>query len=159
AERRRSAPNTYAPFTIDEYRGMPLDYAFVDQCVSWPAVSAEHLATMARLRASTYPDVPALIISGDLDNMTPVADGGMVAKRFRRGHQIIVPNGLHVNALHHSRSACPAEIARRFVETLEVGDTKCLQTVPEVRILGAFAQQVHELEPARAKTGNGAIRP
>jgi pimeloyl-ACP methyl ester carboxylesterase len=158
ADRRRSSPGTYAPFTIDEYRRMPPDYAFIDQCANWPAVEAQRVSAMAKLRASPYPDVPALIISGDLDNMTPVADGTLVAKRFGKGRQLIVPNGFHVNALPHSRSACPAEIARRFIETLDVGDTQCLQSVPEVRVLPAFAQQVHELEPARAMPGNEAVR-
>jgi pimeloyl-ACP methyl ester carboxylesterase len=158
ADRRRSSPGPYAPFTIDEYRRMPPDYAFIDQCANWPAVEAQRVSAMAKLRASPYPDVPALIISGDLDNMTPVADGTLVAKRFGKGRQLIVPNGFHVNALPHSRSACPAEIARRFIETLDVGDTQCLQSVPEVRVLPAFAQQVHELEPARAMPGNEAVR-
>jgi pimeloyl-ACP methyl ester carboxylesterase len=158
ADRSPSAPDTYAPFTIDEYRRMPLDYAVIDQCVSWPAVEAQRLSSMAKLRISPYPDVPALIISGDLDNMTPVADGALVAKRFARGRQVIVPNGFHVNALPHSRSVCPAEIARRFIETLDVGDTQCLQSVPEVRVLPAFAQQVHELEPARSMPGNEGVR-
>jgi pimeloyl-ACP methyl ester carboxylesterase len=156
AERRHSMVDTYAPFTIDEYRGMPLDYAFIDQCVNWPAVDAGRVSTMAKLRASAYPDVPALVISGDLDNMTPVADGALVAKRFPHGRQIIVPNGFHVNALPHSRSACPAEIARRFIETGEVGATRCLESIPEVRLLPAFASAVHELEAARPLAGNKA---
>jgi len=163
ADRRRSAPDTYGPFTLDEYRGMPLDYAFIDQCASWPAVEARRLAATARLRSSPYPDIPALVISGDLDNMTPVADGALVAKRFAHGRHLIVPNGFHVNALAHAglahpRSVCPADIARRFIETLDVGDTKCLESLPEVRVLPGFAQQVHELEPARAMPGNEAAR-
>ena len=158
AQRKRSAPDTYAVFTIDEYRQMPLDYAFIDQCANWPAVDAAGVSAMAKLRNSPYPHVPALVISGDLDNMTPVADGALVAKRFARGRQIVVPNGFHVNALPHSRSACPADIARRFIETLAVGDTKCLDSVPEVRVLPAFAQKVQELEPARALAGNQASR-
>ncbi|MGG2357487.1 hypothetical protein, partial [Salmonella enterica] len=76
------APGSYAPFTIDEYRGMPLDYSFIDQCARWPAIDPQRRDAMAKLRAARYPDVPALIISGDLDNMTPVADGTLVAKRF-----------------------------------------------------------------------------
>src|SRR6516164_11467771 len=39
AARKASAPDTYAPFTIEEYRGMPLDYSFIDQCVRWPALA------------------------------------------------------------------------------------------------------------------------
>jgi hypothetical protein len=41
---------------------------------------------------------------------------------------------------------------------LDVGDAKCLESLPEVRVLPAFAQQVHELEPARAMPGNEAPR-
>ena len=155
SKRKRSSPDGYAPFTIDEYRAMPLDYAFVDQCASWPAFDP---APMAKLRNSPYPDVPALVISGDLDNMTPVADGTLVAKRFPHGRQLLVPNGFHVNALPHSRSACPADIARHFIETLEVGDTKCLASIPEVRVLPAFALRVFDLEPAHALEGNQASR-
>lgn len=158
ARRKQSAPDTYAPFTIDEYRGMPLDYAFLDQCGSWPAIAATEVASMAKLRNSAYPDVLALVISGDLDNMTPVADGTLVAKRFPHGHQLVVPNGFHVNALAHSRSGCPADIARRFIETLEVGDTKCLTSIPEVRVLQEFVLRVYDLEPARPLEGNQASR-
>jgi pimeloyl-ACP methyl ester carboxylesterase len=156
--RKRSAADTYAPFTIDEYRGMPLDYSFLDQCAGWPAIDAAQVASMAKLRNSPYPDVPALVISGDLDNMTPVADGTWVAKRFPRGFQVVVPNGFHVNALPHSRSGCPADIARHFIETLEVGDQKCLTTIPAVRVLPAFALRVYDLEPAHALEGNAASR-
>jgi pimeloyl-ACP methyl ester carboxylesterase len=156
ARRKQSVPDTYAPFTIDEYRGMPLDYSFVDQCSDWPAIEATQAAYMAQVRNSPYPDVPALVISGDLDNMTPLADGKSVANRFRHGHQLVVPNGFHVNALPHSRSGCPADIARHFIETLEVGDTKCLAAIPEVRVLPAFALRVYDLQPARALEGNQA---
>jgi pimeloyl-ACP methyl ester carboxylesterase len=156
AQRKLSAPDTYAPFTIDEYRGMPLDYAFIDECARWPAAEPKHAASVADIRMSAYPEVPALVLSGDLDNMTPVADGALVAKKFPRGRQIVVPNGFHVNALPHSRSGCPAELARRFIETLDVGDTSCLQSVPEVRLVPEFARRVGELPPARAINGNGA---
>jgi hypothetical protein len=39
ARRKAEWPDTYAPFTIDEYRQLPLDYAFIDECVQWPARS------------------------------------------------------------------------------------------------------------------------
>lgn len=156
AARRRTAPHTYAPFTIDEYRRMPLDYAFIDECVEWPVSPGEHPASQVVAPNAVYPNVPALIISGDLDNMTPVADGELVARRFPRGRQLIVPNGFHVNALPHSRSGCPARIVRRFLDTLDPGDTSCLQTVPEVRLVSAFARRLGELVPAHALSGNVA---
>lgn len=158
AARRLEAPATYEPFTIDEYRGMPLDYSFIDQCARWPAMDRTRRDSMAKLRTAPYPQVPALVISGDLDNMTPVADGTLVAKRFPRGRQVIVPNGFHVNALAHSRSACPAAIARHFIETLDLGATSCLREIPEVRLIPAFTEHVAEVEPAVAVSGNRADR-
>jgi len=154
AQRKRTQPQTYGPFTIDEYRGMPLDYTFIDQCAAWPAES--RFVVDAALRSQAYPDVPALVISGDLDNLTPLADGTVAARRFPHGRQVIVPNGFHVNALPRSRSECPARIARRFIESLTVTETACLQSVPEVRLVGRFARRASELPPAAAGEGNAA---
>ncbi len=150
--RKHTAPDTYGPFTIDEYRRMPLEYAFIDECAAWPAVTRRVVDT----KTAVYPDVPVLVISGDLDNMTPVADGAMLAARFPRGRQLIVRNGFHVNALPHATSACPAQIARNFIRTLELGDTACLAEVPEVRLMPQFAERAEQLEPATAVAGNFA---
>jgi len=154
AERRRSFADTYAPFTIDEYRGMPLDYNFLDQCLDWPVAPASHPAS--QVTSGAYPEVPALVVSGELDNMTTVADGAAVARAFPRGRQVIIANGLHVNALPRARSPCGAELVRRFVETLEVGDTRCAAAAPPVRLVGSFARHAAELEPAEGLASNQA---
>jgi pimeloyl-ACP methyl ester carboxylesterase len=156
AHRKAVAAGTYAPFTIDEYRGMPLDYAFIDECVSWPVAPRAHPASHVVPTAAAYPNVPALVISGELDNMTTLADGAAAAKRFARGRQLIVANSFHVNALPHARSDCAAQIVRRFVATLDPGDTRCAQSIPEVRLTPQFARRVHELKPAHALAGNAA---
>ena len=154
--REASAPATYAPFTIGEYRRMPLDYAFIDECVSWPAPPAAWPA--GRLAAGTlkYPNAPTLVVSGDLDNMTPVADGAAATANFPNGRQLVIRNGFHVNALPRSRSDCGAIVVRRFIETLALGDTACAQSVPPVRLVPRFARRVKELDPATAMAGNAA---
>jgi pimeloyl-ACP methyl ester carboxylesterase len=154
AERRRSKPDTYAPFTIDEYRGMPLDYSFLDQCVAWPA--APPGAAPVVTPDAVYPDAPALVLSGDLDNMTTVADGAAVAQAFPHGLQVIIANGLHVNALPRARSPCGAELVRRFVENLEVGAARCAADAPPVRLLERFARRAADLPPAQALASNRA---
>ena len=160
-ERRRSHPDTYAPFTIDEYRGMPLDYGFLDQCVDWPVAPAGHPASQVVPPDAAYSDAPALVVSGDLDNMTTAADGAAVARAFSHGRQVIIANGLHVNALPRARSACAAEIVRHFIETLDLGDTRsgqarCASEAPPVRLIGSFARRAAELEPAQALASNQA---
>lgn len=156
AERKLRARDTYAPFTIDEYRGMPLDYSFVDQCVEWPAYSSSHPASHVVAADPHYPDVPALIISGELDDITTPADGAAVAKAFKHGTQVLIANSFHVNALPHARSGCAAQIARRFIATLSAGDTRCAANVPPVRLTPRFATRASQLEPAAALPGNRA---
>ena len=156
ARRKLVAPDTYAPFTIDEYRGMPLDYTFIDECVLWPVAPSAYPAGHVVPATANYPDIPALVISSDLDNMTTMADGAAAAAHFPHSHQLIVANGFHVNALPHSRSGCAADIVRRFVTTLQTADTRCTQTVPPVRLLAQFARHVGELAPAEPLLGNAA---
>jgi pimeloyl-ACP methyl ester carboxylesterase len=153
--RQRDFPDTYAPFSIDEYRGMPLDYSFLDQCVGWPVAPARHPASQVGVKGD-YPDVPALIISGELDNITTMADGAAVAASFKRGVQIRIANSFHVNALPRARSPCAAQIVRRFIVTGLTGDTSCAARIPPLRLVPRFAVLTHELEPASRLTGNAA---
>jgi pimeloyl-ACP methyl ester carboxylesterase len=151
AQRKLTAPDSYAPFTMDEYRGMPLDYAFIDECVRWPSIAAPLVQADAH-----YPDVPVLVLSGELDNMTSVADGAAAAARFPQAHHVVIANSMHVNALPHARSACGAVLVRRFVAELTTGDESCAAAVPPVRLLPRFAQRSAQLSAAQPATGNQA---
>lgn len=155
AARKAGAPATYAPFTIDEYRAMPLDYAFIDQCVEWPATSGFPPSPLTFSGAS-FPDVPVLVVSGELDNMTPVADGANVAAHFPHAHHVVIANSFHVNALPHARSACGAMLVRRFMDELVTGDESCAAAVPPVRLVPRFARAAHELDAAPPAPGNAA---
>jgi len=153
AARRAEAPATYAPFTLDEFRAMPLDYTFIDQCVEWPATTGTVPSPLTFSRAS-YPDVPVLVVSGELDNMTPVADGANVAGHFPHADHLIVANSFHVNALPHARSGCAAVLVRRFLDTLATGDESCAAAVPPVRLVPRFARAASELPAATPAAGN-----
>jgi len=156
AERKRRVPDTYAPFTIDEYRAMPLDYSFLDQCVAWPVSPPAHEAAQIGIGA-VYPDVPALVISGELDNITTPADGAAVAASFMHGIQVRIANSFHVNALPRARSLCAAQIVRRFLATREPGDTACAARVPAVRLVPRFVTRAGDVEvDATALPGNQA---
>jgi pimeloyl-ACP methyl ester carboxylesterase len=153
--RRRDHPDTYAPFTIDEYRGMPLDYSFLDECVGWPVAPADHRAGMSSANA-VYPDVPALVISGELDDITTPADGAAVAAAFPHGVQVRIANSFHVNALPRARSNCAARIVRQFLATSATGPTACAATVPPLRLVSQFATHCAEVSPATPLPGTSA---
>ncbi len=156
AQRELKAPDTYAPFTFEEFRGMPLDYSFIDQCVDWPAPPSGHPASHVVAADSHYPDVPALVISGELDDITTPADGAAVAAAFKHGTQIRIANSFHVNALPHASSGCAAQIVRRFIISLSAGDTSCATEVPPLRLVPRFAVLAAQLDPAAALPGNRA---
>ncbi|HEX3847703.1 MAG TPA: alpha/beta fold hydrolase [Steroidobacteraceae bacterium] len=153
-ERKRTHPDTYAPFTIDEFRGMPLDYSFLDQCVEWPSVPAAVMQASAGRPG--LPDVPVLVISGELDDITTPADGAAAAAAFKHGTQIVIANSFHVNALPHARSPCAAQIVRRFIVDLAPGDTACARAVPALRLVPRFARRAAELDPVTAARENRA---
>jgi pimeloyl-ACP methyl ester carboxylesterase len=156
ATRERAEPRMYAPFRFAEYRRMPLDYAFIDECVEWPVTAQGPPAAPLVPAGARYPDVPVLVVSGELDNMTTVADGAAAAARFPHAHQLIIANSFHVNALPGARSECGAVAVRRFLDTLNVGDTACAAEVPPVRLVPRFARTARELTPAKPLAGNRA---
>ena len=61
---------------------MPLDYSFIDQCVKWPVSPSTHPASHVVATDAHYPDIQAIIISGELDSITTMADGAAVAGAF-----------------------------------------------------------------------------
>ena len=156
ASRRAELSDRYAPFTLDEYRGMPLDYAFIDECVQWPTPPPGSPTLPLLLAPGPYPDTPVLVISGELDNMTSVADGAAAAAHFPRSHHVVLANSFHVNALPHARSTCGAQLVRQFIEQLEIADERCTADVPAVHLVTRFARHLRELAPARALPGNQA---
>lgn len=156
AQRTATAPDTYAPFSIDEYRRMPLDYAFIDQCVQWPAASAGTAALPLIHDEVSYPDIPVLVVSGELDNMTSVGEGTAAAARFPHAHHVVIANGLHVNALPHARSDCGAKLVQHFMDTLATGDESCAADAPPVRLVPRFARRASELPAAEGTGANGA---
>jgi len=154
AARRHDAADSYAPFTIDEYRRMPPDYAFIEQCVRWPAADPAHPPAYRVAAERGFPDVPVLVVSGELDDMTSAADGAAAAAQYRHARHVVIANSGHVNALPHARSGCGAELVRRFIATLDPGDTGCASRVPAVRLAPPFARHLGDVAPAAALDGN-----
>ena len=79
-----------------------------------------------------YPDVPTLVINGDLDNIT-----ASLGRARRRGPLPALDvrgdcEHVHISALG-DRDGCAAPLVRRFIRTLDAGDTSCAGRIAEVR--------------------------
>jgi pimeloyl-ACP methyl ester carboxylesterase len=142
---RRDDPNAFAPFTIDEWITSPVqDY---DSCLRWP-VSDRPLPPLPDLHA--YPDVPTLVLVGDLDSVTSPEGSMDVASRFPSSTFVAVANVTHVTALG-DRQGCAAGIVRRFVRTLDAGETSCAGAYPEIRAVDAFAVRASDVNGSAAR--------
>ncbi len=133
-------PATYAPVSARGWLGF--EYEGAGACLRWPAPATNDPAVP---QGATWPDVPTLVLNGDLDNITPSADAQAVAARFPHATFVELQNSVHVTALA-DRDRCASVIVRRFVATLQAGDTSCANRVAPVRVLDEF--------PRTARDGN-----
>ena len=68
------------------------------------------------VRAGGYPDVPVLVLSGELDSITTAAEGDLVAEQFPNARHVVVRNSFHVTAIG-DRDDCAERILRAFVRS------------------------------------------
>ncbi len=150
-------PDVYAPFTIAEFRAAPLDTSTLDLCLPWPVLSPKHTPGQPVPPDAEFTKAPVLVLSGELDSVTAPKQGTLAAALFPNAKQFLISNSFHVTALGDADN-CALPIVRRFVETLDPGDTSCTQKIPEVRTLPKFATAVSQLDPATAAPGNRGSR-
>ncbi|MFG3224752.1 alpha/beta fold hydrolase [Kitasatospora sp. NPDC048194] len=101
-----------------------------DNCLNWPRrgtarpqpTDLEHL-----------PDVPVLVLSGDLDTNTPEANSRLSAAQFKRSSFVSVPNSGHLPEMEST--GCAVGISSHFIRTGDVGDTSCVNRVPPVPVV------------------------
>jgi pimeloyl-ACP methyl ester carboxylesterase len=152
AAERRYDPNLYAPFTLDEFLGMPLDYAYVPLCQNWPVAAPQHPAGQPIPPGAGMPGVPALVLTGDLDTITTPAEGDATAKLFRDARRVVVVNTGHVTAVGDVY-ACASAIVREFIARRPV-DTRCADRIPPMRLVPVFARSLAGV-PAATATAAG----
>jgi pimeloyl-ACP methyl ester carboxylesterase len=98
-----------------------------DLCIRWPDRHGPVQPT-----AGPFPDVPVLVLSGDLDTNTPTEEGRLAAGQFRHATVVEVPNVGHV--AEKEPSGCAAGIESAFIRDLRVGDMSCLAGIPPVAV-------------------------
>ena len=146
---RRDRPAAaFAPFSAAAWTGT--DYEGADACLRWPAPRRADPLVPA---GSAPPDVPTLVLGGDLDTVTPITEGRLVARRFPRSRLVVVQNSVHVTAVGDN-DRCASRLVRRFVRRLAAGDASCAAAIAEVRVVDRFPLTLAEVAPAAAQAGD-----
>lgn len=99
-----------------------------DACIHWPAVTSAYPGRPV----SALPNVPVLVLSGDLDAITPDANGKRVAAGFPNATFLSVPNTGHVPDLEPS--GCVTDLVARFIRTGNPGPTACVDSIPPIAV-------------------------
>lgn len=100
-----------------------------DICIKWPAAAHQKRPDQVH---TPLPDVPVLVLSGDLDAVTPDANGLLTARQFPHSTFVTVPNVGHTP--DSEPSGCVADIIDRFVRSGSTGPLDCLDAIPPIQV-------------------------
>jgi len=142
----------FTPFTGEAWTGT--DYEGWLSCLRWPSPVREDPADPP---GADYPDVPTLVLNGDLDTITTSAQAAEVARRFPESTFVEVQNSFHVTALYDN-DGCASRIYVRFVKELDPGDTSCAREIPEPHLVPLFATELQDVTPANSAQGDDSRR-
>ncbi|HEY4365618.1 MAG TPA: alpha/beta hydrolase [Steroidobacteraceae bacterium] len=165
---RQNRPDLFAPFTIDEALASNANFTPLATCLDWPKPPPAYPQGDPLPAHPRFPNVPTLVLSGDLDSVTSLEDASQAAAQFPNVVHLFIPNLTHVTAYYYSdvgylpdggdTTHCVQDILRRFVSQLSPGNTSCIADVRPIRTVPSFTSSVSELEPADALNGNQASR-
>lgn len=153
--KKANDPDIYRPLSIDQFLSVPVDISYVDLCLRWPIGHPPYPPSQPIPAGDRFSGAPTLIINGELDMLTPVADGAVVTEQFPHGRQVVIANSFHVDALGDVDD-CASEIVRRFTATHTLGATRCAAKVKAIRLTPFFPRRAAEAIPAGPLAGDAA---
>jgi len=107
----------------NNFGGGDSHFGFKMACPIWPQYHPSE-----EFYQAVTADIPTLILSGNLDPVTPPSNGEHSAKSLPNNHHIIVENASHTVAM----STCASDIINEFLTSLKPKelDESCLEDVP-----------------------------
>jgi len=155
AEAELKDPGVYAPLTLAEFQTVSIDTSLLNYCLQWPISHPPYPVGQPIPPSEHFTQAPTLVINGGLDMLTPAAGGALVAGQFPHGRHLVIANSFHVDALDDVDN-CTQPIVRRFVATLDPGDTSCAAQVTTIRLVPFFPLLAAQAIPAVPGSGNSA---
>jgi hypothetical protein len=146
-------PDVFAPFTPFEWLSVSAFTQPYDVCARWPQPRrAPPALPDRRLPAS----VPVLIVGGDLDSLTPLADAPVFGPAMAENVRIVnLRNTVHVTSQGLSHLVEGTRCARRVIRSFIAGalDDRCAATIPPVAAVPAYPRTFAAAAPATLVSG------
>ena len=118
----RITPEMFANDADNSFGGNNSHLAWNTACSVWPKYQPS-----AEFSQSVTANIPTLILSGELDPVTPPSNGEYPAKSLPNSRHIVIKNSSHT-----SLGTCAPKIINEFLTTLKVNelDESCLDELP-----------------------------
>jgi pimeloyl-ACP methyl ester carboxylesterase len=140
----------FAPFSKRVWLNSADESELVRGCLGWPAPRFSDPAFPAGPR----PHIPVLVLDGEFDQATPVADARRAAVAWPDSTYVQVANTGHISALDDYQD-CASAIVRRFLGSLAAGNTSCAARAPTVDVV-RFPRDLAAAPAARGLAGDHA---
>jgi len=151
-DKARAAIDPRAFFPLSASAWTAAGFEGGEACIDWPA---DPTAAPPLAPETPMPDVPVLVLSGELDANTPSSAGREVARQFEHGTFAEIPNTGHVPA---DSSPCALELALQFVATTSADANACAGTGTPPPVGPRAALRTADLAPVQGATGTPAQR-
>jgi pimeloyl-ACP methyl ester carboxylesterase len=123
--RARLSQAAFWPFSARAWTSAIVDRG--NGCIRWPDRHGPVQRT-----SGPFPDVPVLVISGDLDPNVPTAEGRQAARQFPHARVVNVPNAWH--GPEREPTGCALSITSNFIRNQHLDDTSCLTKIPPLPV-------------------------
>jgi pimeloyl-ACP methyl ester carboxylesterase len=156
---RRKPANTFAPFTVSQWTNMDQYTEAYNACLNWPTPT--HLfPPITRRPPLVSSRLPVLVMSGDLDSLTPRLHGAtLVTRQMGPSARLVTfPNLTHV-MLQDANDACPALVFQRFLRdpaNLRHENVSCAPHVTPIHSVASYPRLLVGAAPAKPGHGNTA---
>jgi hypothetical protein len=154
------APDAFAPFTPAEWLKLSAYSEPYQACLDWPR-PVHHAPPVPAVATPLPASIPILVIGGDLDSLTPLADAQAFGPTLGRNVRVIaLRNTVHVTSegdtYLFAGAACARRIVRDFTtapQRLKSIDARCAAQIPPVHTPGAYPSTFAAATPATVLSG------
>ena len=146
----------FDPFSIDAWLApLPTGPIGPDACIDWPAPSYNIPAPIPP-GAQLPGNVPALILTGDIDLSTVTETAGLLADAWPNSSLVTIANaGHHTGTPLGGRNQCSDAIIVAFIADLAPGHTGCASKIGSVLpSVGRFAERAAQARQAKRADGD-----